>query len=66
MAIHSTTFGAVTLTDEDAKAFNRQVTYGRPKKAASATIERGVELAEAFQASGRKLILKPLPRTPND
>lgn len=57
MAIHSTAFGSVTLTEDDAEKFKRQVTYGRPKAEASATVRRGVKAAEEFRSSGRSLTL---------
>lgn len=49
MAIHSTAFGSVTLTEDDAKKFKNQVTYGRPKANASAAVSRGVEMAREFR-----------------
>jgi hypothetical protein len=58
MAVISTAFGSVTLTDEDAKKFKRQVTYGKPKAAASASVARGVELATNFRNNNRELTLK--------
>lgn len=57
MAIHSTTFGRVSLTETDAEKFMKQVTYGRPKPAAHETAKRGVELSREYQKSG-KLVLK--------
>lgn len=57
MTVHSSAFGGVTLTGDDAKKFNRQVTFGRPKADASASVARGVALAKGFRAGGRKLIL---------
>jgi hypothetical protein len=41
MAITSDAFGRVTLTGDDAKKFKKQVTYGRPTKAAIETAKRG-------------------------
>lgn len=62
MAVRSTAFGSVTLTEEDAKKFNRQVTYGRPKAAAVQSVERGVAMAKAFRSSGRMLTVT-LPKS---
>lgn len=62
MAVNSTTFGSVTLTGEDAKKFNRQVTYGRPKPAAKASVARGVALVQEFRANGRELAVEVPPR----
>ena len=53
MAINSHAFGRVWLTDGDARKFNNQVTYGRPKPAAGESVKRGVEMAKAFQQSGK-------------
>lgn len=58
MAINSTAFGRVTLTDADAEKFIRQATYGRPKPAARETAQRGVELSREFQREG-KIKLRP-------
>lgn len=58
MAVHSSTFGSVTLTDEDAKKFKRQVTYGKPKAGARESVERGVKMAGDFRASNRELSFK--------
>lgn len=57
MAINSTTFGRVSLTEADADKFKKQVAYGRPKAAAHDTAKRGVELSREYQKSG-KLVLK--------
>lgn len=55
MAIRSDAFGRVTLTGDDAKKFQAQVTYGRPSKAAKDTAKQGVEVARRFSESGGKL-----------
>ena len=62
MAIHSSTFGSVTLTDDDAKKFKRQVTYGRPKANATEAVARGVAIAKQFR-DGRALTVT-LPKKP--
>jgi hypothetical protein len=53
MSIKSNAFGRVTLTDEDAKKFKRQVTYGRPSAAAVESVKRGIEHSKELQKSGR-------------
>jgi hypothetical protein len=58
MAVKSTTFGRVTLTGEDAKKFERQVAYGKPKAAAKESVSRGVVLAERFRGNDRTLTFK--------
>jgi len=51
MAITSSTFGRVTLTEEDAKKFERQVRYGRPSAQAVSSVREGRKLAAAFFAT---------------
>lgn len=58
MAVISSTFGSVTLTGDDAKKFKRQVTFGKPKATAKASVARGVELAKNFRANDRELTIK--------
>jgi hypothetical protein len=53
MSIQSHAFGRVTLTGEDAKKFKRQVSYGKPKKAAVASVKRGVALSREFERRGK-------------
>ncbi|TXN03067.1 hypothetical protein FV222_08890 [Methylobacterium sp. WL103] len=55
MAIKSTAFGRVTLTEDDAAQFQRQVSHGRPTKAAILSVERGLNMNKALQANGGKL-----------
>ncbi len=60
MGINSHAFGRVLLTDDDARKFNNQVTYGRPKPAASESVKRGIELSKTFQQAGKvTLSVKP-------
>ncbi|WP_127144920.1 hypothetical protein [Pelagibacterium montanilacus] len=61
MAIKSHAFGRVTLTEKDAKKFEAQVTYGRPKAAAHESAKRGVELARRLKDSGGKLTFSIQP-----
>ena len=58
MAVISSAFGSVTLTEEDAKKFKRQVSYGKPKASAKESVERGVKLAGQFRSSNRSMTLK--------
>ena len=51
MAIKSSAFGRVTLTESDAKKFKNQVTFGKPKKAAVESAMRGVEISRAIRAN---------------
>ena len=53
MSIHSSAFGRVTLTGEDAKKFRNQVTHGKPKKAAVQSVRRGVALSREFEKHGK-------------
>lgn len=52
MAIDSNAFGSVILTQEDAKKFNDQVTYGRPKASAKESISRGILMAKDYSEKG--------------
>jgi hypothetical protein len=55
MSIKSRAFGRVTLTERDAEKFRAQATYGRPKPAAVANVQRGVKLTRALKESGGKV-----------
>jgi hypothetical protein len=52
MAIKSSTFGRVTLTEGDAKKFRNQITHGKPKPEAEKSLKRGVELSRTLRAHG--------------
>lgn len=52
MSIRSTTFGAVRLSGKEAQKSRDQVTHGKPKKAASATLAHGRESAAEFVRDG--------------
>lgn len=52
MSIRSSTFGAVRLTGEDARKFQAQVTYGRPKKIPAADLKRARAAVAAFVRDG--------------
>ena len=56
--IKSNTFGRVTLTDEDAKKFRKQVAYGKPKQAAQASVLRGTQLVQSFKENQGKVTVK--------
>lgn len=53
MAVISSAFGQVKLTDDDAKKFRNQVTYGKPKATAQKTASKGSALFKQFQAAGK-------------
>lgn len=53
MSVHSTFFGVTRLTDEDSRKFRRQVAYGRPSKAAVASLKRGKVMLRAADSKGR-------------
>lgn len=53
MAITSDAFGRVTLTGEDAKKFKKQVTYGRPTKAAVEAAKRGAIMSRSLKENGK-------------
>lgn len=61
MAIKSHAFGRVTLTDDDAEKFSRQVKYGRASPAAKSSVERGSELNRKFK-SGQKIVVSTTRR----
>jgi len=52
MSVSSSTFGAVRLTKKDARKFEDQVKYGRPKKAAVDACARGKEAAAEYVSKG--------------
>jgi hypothetical protein len=56
VSIKSNAFGRVTLTDEDAKKFRDQVSYGKPKQAAKDSVRRGMEMVKSFQDTGKVTI----------
>ena len=49
MGIKTSTFGGVTLTNEDADKFVQQVKYGRPKKRAAKLLDEGRSLLRQFE-----------------
>ena len=52
MSVSSSTFGAVHLTEKDARKFRDQVKYGRPKKAAVDACARGKKAAAEYVKQG--------------
>ncbi|MBU2477536.1 MAG: hypothetical protein KKA36_00475 [Gammaproteobacteria bacterium] len=56
MAVKSTVFGSVTLSGIEAEKFRRQVTYGRPKKAAIESAKKGAKMRAEFEKTGRVII----------
>ena len=63
VAMHHGNMPEITLTGDDAKKFRDQVTYGKPKKAASESLARGVELSRQMQQNGGKLTIRSCPPT---
>jgi hypothetical protein len=53
MAITSHAFGRVTLTEEDADKFARQVKYGRTSKSAKDAVARGAAIAQDVKRTGK-------------
>jgi hypothetical protein len=58
MSVASSTFGAVRLTDEDARKFKDQMTYGRAKKAAVESCARGKAAAAQYVTEGFAVLKK--------
>jgi hypothetical protein len=58
MSIKSNAFGRVTLTDEDADKFRKQVSYGKPKQAAKESIKRGMDMMRSFQENNGRVTVK--------
>lgn len=56
MAVKSTVFGSVTLSGKEAEKFRRQVTYGRPKKAAIESAKKGDKMHAEFERTGRVVV----------
>lgn len=65
MGVRTSTFGAVTLSNEDAEKFVKQVRYGRPKKAASKLLEQGRALLKQFDEQGQVAISAALTKQQN-
>lgn len=49
-------FGSVVLTNEDARKFQNQVIYGKPKAAAVEAVPRAKKLAEEMAENGHIVI----------
>jgi hypothetical protein len=58
MSVSSSTFGAVRLTDKDARKFKDQVKYGRAKKAAVESCARGKDAAAQYINQGFAVLKK--------
>jgi len=52
MSIVSHAFGRVKLTEADARKFKNQVTYGKPKAAASKAVSDGIKLSQSLSKDG--------------
>lgn len=61
MAIKSNAFGRVTLSGQDAKKFEKQVTYGKPKVAAKANAKRGAEMLRKMKEGKGKVLVTTVP-----
>ncbi len=55
MAIKSSAFGRVTLTEKDAQKFKNQVTFGKPKAAALESVKRGVKITQSMRDNGGRI-----------
>lgn len=58
MSVKTSTFGAVRLTDEEARKFRDQITYGRPKQAAVDSYARGKSAASEYAKQGYATLKK--------
>jgi hypothetical protein len=58
MSIKSNAFGRVTLTDEDARKFRKQVSFGKPKQAATDSVKRGLQMVQSFQDNKGKVTVR--------
>lgn len=56
MAVRTSVFGAVRLTNDDAEKFRQQITYGRPKQAATNALEKGNKMIKEYDKKGFVLI----------
>ena len=52
MSIESTAFGVTKLTKKDSDKFRKQITYGRPSKAASVSLKNGKALLKTLDKHG--------------
>ena len=52
MAINSTFLGATTISGDEAKAFNRMVSRGRPNRSVLEAAESGRRMATTFAKKG--------------
>lgn len=52
MAVHTSIFGGVRLTDEDAKAFRKQIDEGRPSQAAKDALKAGRKMVAEYKEKG--------------
>ena len=52
MSVHTSTFGGVRLSGEDAKKFINQVKHGRPNKAAAGSLAEGNKMLKEYDKKG--------------
>jgi hypothetical protein len=63
MAIHTSMFGPLILTGEDAKAFLQQIRNPVVNEAARASIARGIEMSDEYDRNGF-VVVKLRPSKP--
>lgn len=56
MAVVTTFFGVTRLSGADSDKFRRQVTYGRPSKAAKDALVRGTKMLEKMERTGTYVV----------
>ena len=59
MSVKMTTFGAVRLTDDEARKFHNQLRYGHPSKAAAKLYARGKHSAAEYAKNGYAVLKSP-------
>lgn len=52
MAVRTSVFGAIRLTNDDAEKFQKQVIYGRPKPAAVKAVAKGAKMMREYEKKG--------------
>jgi len=56
MSVQTNTFGALRLTGKDARKFENQLRYGRPKQAAQDAAARGKVMLAKFKRDGHVVV----------
>ncbi len=52
MAVHSSVFGGIELTGEDAKVFRQKVEESKPNECATKAYQEGQEMVREFKEHG--------------